>query len=744
MTKVAIVDKCETRVNYGKYFDFEFEVLHLVDKQVKKILKKDITLDFSVLDEYDYIITVGAEPTKFIAKTGSVTSYQGHLVGGKYIPLSNPSMLVFKPEALPSFTKAVEDASRIIAGETLVIGSDDLDIKGFDFDKEAELYTVLEELHGSEHAVISLDTETTALYPRDGYVIGVSMSWKNNQGIYFSTDCISEKVELLLQKIFDTKKVVFHNAKFDIKMLSYHFGFTFPNWEDTMLMHYVLDETTGTHGLKHLAMKYTELGDYDKELDQFKREYCTRKKIKLGDFTYDLIPFDIMYKYAAIDTAATFELYKLFKTYVAKDDKIEGVYNYILKPGTTFLIQVEDNGVPFDVGRLKEAQTVLAKQIHELEQEVYNDPYVLQFKKFTDNTLNIGSPTQLRILLFNIMGLTPISKTATGADSTDAETLKELSEYNPLVGKLLEVRQLKKIRSTYIDKILLGLDKDGRLRTGFNLTTTTSGRLSSSGKLNLQQLPRDNKVVKKCIKAREGYTLVSMDLQTAEMYVVAVLSGDTQLQNVFKMGGDFHGAIAKQVFNLPCEVSEVKSQFADLRQAAKAVSFGILYGSGPAKVAEAAGISLEKAKEVIVSYFTKFSKLKSWLSINQDMIRQKGHTYSVFGRKRRLKNVTSSDNSVVSHDVRSGINFLVQSTASDINLLAAVEMQEYINKVDWDVKIIMLVHDSIVAEVKTELLDEYLVKLTKYVQKDRGISIKGTPIGLDIEIGDDYSFPEVV
>ena len=137
---------------------------------------------------------------------------------------------------------------------------------------------------------------------------------------------------------------------------------------------------------------------------------------------------------------------------------------------------------------------------------------------------------------------------------------------------ILKVRQLGKIKNTYISKILPELDKDGRIRTNFNLIFTTSGRLSSSGKFNAQQIPRDNSIIKGCIRAPEGYKIVSQDLTTAEMYYAAVLSNDKNLQQVFISGGDFHSTIAKMVFDLVCEVEDVKKLFGSVRQSAKAIS----------------------------------------------------------------------------------------------------------------------------------------------------------------------------
>jgi DNA polymerase I-like protein with 3'-5' exonuclease and polymerase domains len=243
-----------------------------------------------------------------------------------------------------------------------------------------------------------------------------------------------------------------------------------------------------------------------------------------------------------------------------------------------------------------------------------------------------------------------------------------------------------------------------------------------------------------------GYKIVSQDLTTAEVYYAAVLSGDTNLQAVFKSGGDLHSTIAKMVFNLPCEVDDVKKQYGTMRQAAKAITFGILYGSGPAKVAEsvtkATGeyYSLEEAKDNIKDYFTKFSKLKTWLNNRKAFIEANGYTYSFFGRKRRLPNVFSTDKGIAAHEVRSGINAEVQSLASDMNLFGAMATANEVKAKGLDANIFMLVHDSIVALVKDENVVEYCEILKRNTQQDLGCSIKGFPVGVDQDIGQDYSF----
>lgn len=741
--KVALIDKAPNRTRYSDYLPFEYDHFHMSSVPITKLLKKDVDLDVD-LEPYDLVILVGAEAAKEYAKVTSVTNMAGQLVNDKFVCITNPAMLAFKPEGKPDFQRALDKLIKIYNGEGA--GPVKGDFAGIDDTNEAKRF--LREILDNAQGYVAWDTETTALYPRDGYVLGVSLTYKNKQGRYILTDCMDELCISLLQKIANTFETVFHNMKFDYKMIRYHLGIDFDRSRvhDTMLLHYVLDETD-SHGLKPLALKYTDYGDYDSELDTFKKEYCSSHGILQDDFTYDLIPFDVISRYAAIDTAVTYELFHKFWPLVQKNDKFVWVYKNLLVNGTLFLMDMEEVGIPISIERMQSANLYLDEQIQQAKEVVFSFEAVKQFETDTGKIFNPNSVMQLRTVLFDYLGMTPTGKkTGTGAISTDAEVLNELSSENPLPGAILKVRQLGKIQNTYISKILPELDKDGRIRTNFNLIFTTSGRLSSSGKFNAQQIPRDDPIIKGCILAPAGYKIVSQDLTTAEMYYAAVLSGDKNLQKVFSSGGDFHSTIAKMVFNLPCPVEDVKKLYGSMRQSAKAISFGILYGSGPAKVSEsvskATGESypLEQARDDIKAYFTKFSRLKAWLDERKNFISQNGYTYSFFGRKRRLINVFSSDKGIAAHEVRSGINAEVQSLASDMNLLGAMDTANECKQRNLDANIFMLVHDSIVALVKTEQVDEYCEILRRNTQKNRGCNIAGHPIGVDQDIGDDYSF----
>lgn len=509
MTKIAVIDKAPNRVNYSNYFEFEFEQFHMSSVPITKLLKKDVDLDFDP-DLYDYVILVGSEAAKHYAKITSVTNYAGLLVDEKYMCITNPAMLIFKPEGKPDFQRALDKIHKYIRGDlsdAAVTG----DFKGITDPEEA--WDFLLEVFNSDAPAVALDTETTALYPRDGFVIGISISYRTKHGRYISSDCLEEHHINLLQKIINKYRIVFHNMKFDWKMLAYHFGLYFnpDRVDDTMLEHYVLDENS-SHSLKELALKHTTYGAYDDELDTFKKEYCRNRGILEEQFTYDLIPFDVISKYAAIDTAVTLELHEKFRELIRKNQKLEYVYKELMVRGTIFLMNMEEVGIPISTKRMKAAEIYLDEWIKEAKTEIWKFDAIKQFEKDTGKIFNPNSVQQLRTVLFDYLGLTPTGKlTKTGATSTDAEVLEELSEEHDLPKAILKVRQLGKIKSSYVSKILPEIDNDGRIRTNFNLIFTTSGRLSSSGKFNAQQIPRDDPIIKGCISAPPGYSIVSQD-----------------------------------------------------------------------------------------------------------------------------------------------------------------------------------------------------------------------------------------
>ena len=732
--KIAIVEKNKTGYAdpYKEYFDFEYDRFQLTNSNKTKVLKKDITLT-ETFDDYDFVVLVGKEPCKHLAKIGNVSKYAGYLVEEKFIPMLNPVAVRFNPGIKDTLDGALKRLHAHVDGSYKEnLGK----YEGITCARRAKEW-LTQLLRKTTVEDVVTDIETSALYPRDGYILGIAMSYKVGTGVYIESDCIDDEVEFLIQQVFETRNIIFHNAKFDMAWLIYHFNFKFFKWQDSMLCHYLLNENE-PHDLKYLVMKYTSMGDYDKELDEFKRTYCKSHGIKLADFSYEYIPFDIMYPYAGADADGTLRIYNKFFPIIEKHFK--SLYEDIMLRGTRFLMEIEENGVPFSKEHLNQANETFTNEIFELNEKLYEFPEVRELETEQGAKFNSNSTAQLRKLFFDKLGLQSNKKTATGALSTDKEVLAALADKHPIPKIISEIRGKVKLRSTYIIKVLNGIDNDQRLRAGFHLHTVTSGRLSSSGKLNMQQLPRDDKTVKSCIRPNDpDWVIFSQDLQTAEMYYAAVLSKDENLAKVFRLGQDFHSTIAHMTFGLSCDVEEVPELYPELRQASKAISFGILYGAGPGKVAATANISYNEAKNIINKYFKQFSQLQRWIEKVQEEINTQGFTYSAFGRKRRVPNVFSSDDYEQGHALRSAMNFTVQSVASDVNLMIAMDTHDYLRKKNFPAEIFALVHDSVVGQCHKNHVDTVRKALLIATHKERGVSIPGCPIKVDFGYGASYA-----
>ena len=725
----------------GKYFsDADFDIKFLCSTKKEKILKKDVDLELEELNSYKLICPIGAESLKYTAGYTGVQKYNGVFIEKKYLPIMHPNMTIFKPQLNDDIVSAFSKIKPILDDENV----------GKEIDKDYQFIETQDQLEKilpqyEEVDTIVVDIETTSLSARKGVIIGIAMSSREHQGHFVSLDVVMNNFDYFFD-LFANKRCVFHNAKFDMQFMEDSLGFVFDRWEDTMLLHYCLEESVGTHGLKPLALRFTDLGDYEKELDDYKKTFARRNKIKLADFNYGMLPMDILAPYACKDGDATFQLYNKFKPLVDKSEEFVSLYNTILKPATRALKVLERTGGPINLAQLERLDEEYKIDIEECIEEISQHSAVQRFERLHKKTFNPNSTMQLRQLFFEIIGLKSKKKTATGAQSVDKEVLQTLE--HPLAHAVLDLREKSKLSGTYISNIVKGLDKDNRLRSGFNIQGTTSGRLSSSGNLNYQNIPRDNKDIKKLFKARDGYKIVQCDLGTAEVYYAAVLSNDSFLQQAFIDKLDFHSYVAKQMFNLSCEISDIKKYYPNERQYAKAITFGIMYQAGPAKIAEtvnkdaAAGEEITKAQssQFINKYFREAKSLKRFIDDSNKQIENHAFIYSHFGRKRRLPESKSPNKGVSSHAVRSGVNFLVQSVASDINLLGVIDLIDWVQDNGYadDILTFTVVHDSIVSEVREDLIDIYVENAKRCIQKDRGLSIPNCPIKVDFEVGDSW------
>jgi len=731
----------EAKKTIDKYLkNVDYDVKYLSSQPKDKILKKDVDLDLAELSGYKITCPIGADALKYVAGMTGIQKYNGVFVEKKYLPIMHPNIILIKPQIEDDIKKAFNQIPKLLSGENL----------GVEIEKDYCFVETEQQFQNYKHQfeeapVIVADIETTSVSPFTGIILGVALSTRPHQGIYVSAEIV-QKHKNWFHNLFKSKKVIFHNAKFDMGFMAHEYGFEFPDFEDTMLLHYCLEESVGTHGLKPLAMRFTDLGDYERDLDEYKKTWARKNKVKLEDFNYGMLPSDILAPYACKDADATFQLFSKFMPLVDKSPEFTKLYRNILIPATYALRKLEKNGGPVNRAQVEWLAEQYEIDVEECLAEIANSEAVARFERIHGKIFNPNSTAQLRELFFNILNIKPTKKTETGAWSVDKEVLKEIN--HPLAEAILDLREKSKMAGTYISNIRRGIDYDDRLRSGFNIHGTTSGRLSSSGTLNYQNIPRDNKDIKKLFRARPGYKIVQCDLGTAEVYYAAVLSADKFLQQAFIDKLDFHSYVAKQMFNLPCEVHEVKKLYPNERQYAKAITFGIMYQAGPAKIAETVNkdakageeISVTQAKQFINKYFNEAKALKRFIDASNTQIENYAYIYAFFGRKRRLPEAKAPSPGVAKHAIRSGVNFLVQSVASDINVLGLIDLITWVESSGYDdvIKPFTVVHDSIVSEVREDLVPLYIENARRCIQTDRGLSIPNCPIKVDFEVGDSW------
>ncbi|MBR2742010.1 MAG: DNA polymerase I [Clostridia bacterium] len=353
-------------------------------------------------------------------------------------------------------------------------------------------------------------------------------------------------------------------------------------------------------------------------------------------------------------------------------------------PLAPVLFEMEREGMYIDEAVLDEIGAELSGAIERTTREIYD---------MAGGEFNIGSPKQLGSVLFERLGLPVLKKTKTGY-STDAETLEKLSPYHPIIEKILEYRQKTKLSSTYIEGLKKARGGDGYLHTCFNQALTLTGRLSSA-EPNLQnipvRLPEGRRIRKAFVCEREDCEYLSADYSQIELRVLAGMSGDEAMTDIFKKGGDIHTATAAQVWGVsPEDVTP------EMRSGAKAVNFGIIYGISGFTLAGNIGVSVKKAKEYIDSYFETFTGVRRYLDEVVKNAKADGFVKTKFGRVRFIDELKSSNKNVRAFGERVALNTPIQGTAADIIKLAMVNVHRALKSAGLETKIVLQIHDELV------------------------------------------------
>ena len=383
------------------------------------------------------------------------------------------------------------------------------------------------------------------------------------------------------------------------------------------------------------------------------------------------------------------------------------VFKDMETPLMSVLLSMELNGIMVDTNWLKTLSILLSNEMAQAQKEV---------DLLAGKQININSPKQLGILLFEELKLPYLRKTKTGY-STDEEVLTSLENVHPIAKQILAYRESAKLKSTYVDALLdLTAEDTRRVYTNFNQTGTLTGRLSSFSP-NLQNIPartEKGRLIRQAFIAGEGNTLLSLDYSQIDLRVLAHESGDETLINAFKNTQDIHLQTASEIFNKKPELVTKEE-----RSAAKAINFGIVYGQGPMALADSLGISTSKAKEYIDSYFARYDTLKEWINKTAAKARQEGYVRTFMGHIRYLPEFEASSARLTSFANRAAVNTIIQGGSSDIIKQAMLDIYKTLPK---DVKILLQIHDELVFEVPNEKLKEISIVVKDKMEK--AISLK--------------------
>jgi len=405
------------------------------------------------------------------------------------------------------------------------------------------------------------------------------------------------------------------------------------------------------------------------------------------------------------------------------EERLLWLYREVERPLSAVLAHMEATGVRLDVAYLRALSLEVAEEIARLEAEVF---------RLAGHPFNLNSRDQLERVLFDELGLPAIGKTEkTGKRSTSAAVLEALREAHPIVEKILQYRELTKLKSTYIDPLPdLIHPRTGRLHTRFNQTATATGRLSSSDP-NLQNIPVRTPLgqrIRRAFIAEEGWLLVALDYSQIELRVLAHLSGDENLIRVFQEGRDIHTETASWMFGVPREAVDPL-----MRRAAKTINFGVLYGMSAHRLSQELAIPYEEAQAFIERYFQSFPKVRAWIEKTLEEGRRRGYVETLFGRRRYVPDLEARVKSVREAAERMAFNMPVQGTAADLMKLAMVKLFPRLEEVG--ARMLLQVHDELVLEAPKERA-EAVARLAKEVME--GVYPLAVPLEVEVGIGEDW------
>lgn len=549
--------------------------------------------------------------------------------------------------------------------------------------------------------IVAVDTETTGLDALTCDLVGISLAVAPGEACYIPLGHVDPGIQgdllggakpapeqiprdralALLGPLLADGSVlkVGQNIKFDLLVLGQQ-GLAVDPIDDSMVVSYVLDSVRHGHGMDELAKRHLNHDTIKYE------DVCGSGKSQI---TFERVALDRALAYAAEDADITLRLYQLLKPRL-REQGLLAVHETLERPLIPVLALMEKNGIMVDAAHLKALSVDFAKRMAELEEAIH---------RLAGRPFNVASPKQLGEVLFEEMSLKGGKKSAkTGAWGTGADVLESLAaEGHDLPARVLDWRQLAKLKSTYADALVERINpKTGRVHTRFAQTVTSTGRLASSDP-NLQNIPirsEEGRKIRQAFIAPPGWLLLSADYSQIELRLVAHVADIAALKQAFHEGADIHAITAAQVFGVPIEGMDPM-----VRRQAKAINFGIIYGMGAFGLASQLGIPVGEASRFIEAYFARYPEIRAYMERTKEEAKRQGYVTTLFGRRCAVMGLDDKNPGGKGMAERAAINAPIQGGAADIIKRAMIRLPGALKKAGLQAKLLLQVHDELVLEV---------------------------------------------
>ena len=554
----------------------------------------------------------------------------------------------------------------------------------------------------------AFDTETTSINPIESELVGMSFAMTAHEAYYVPIPADRSKAEAIVE-IFRSALENAHtlkvgqNIKYDYIVLR-NYGVTVQGpMFDTMIAHYLL-QPEQRHNMDYLAEVYLQYRtiSIEKLIGAKSKNSITMRQVAVEEVC----------TYAAEDADITWQLYQKLSEELNKE-QMSTLFETIEMPLVKVLAEMEIAGVKVDVEALQSSAQSIEQRIATLEEEIY---------QLAGMTFNIASPRQVGEVLFEHLKIdAKARKTKSGQYSTTEEVLERQRANHPIVGKILDLRGLRKLLSTYINALPELINRNtGKIHTSFNQTVTATGRLSSSNP-NLQNIPirdAEGREIRRAFIASPGCKFFSADYSQIELRIMAHMSGDTNMIEAFNSGADVHTATAAKIYKVAFD--EVTS---DMRRKAKTANFGIIYGISVFGLAERLTIPRSEAKQLIDGYFETYPQIKAYMNECIEKAREQGYVTTLCGRRRMLPDINSHNATVRGYAERNAINAPIQGSAADIIKIAMIAIFNRIEREGLKARMILQVHDELNFDVPIDEIEQLKRIVTEEMQQAYSLKV---------------------